>query len=324
MRPRRRRRGTNRCTPSALSLSASACRPRRCAAGTSATALVRPNTAGVGIVSTARPTSPLSRRMHELIVEGASPRSAARTALDSGGRRAVTPAALLDAAFDLDVVTRGAPVARSSPAPLRRARYVGSTGTPAFDGHRGAGRRKGEGCIDVEHALSWTVSRSLQRLPDRRAGRPPPRSSWRARARDTQFLRWKRCGRRSVERGRDALMLGADVPRGAHHRCGPTQRAPGIDAVAVADRGHRRHPHGQRRLPHMRRSARRRPGWDAVIATASTHRDWIASALPSTSSREVGRPTSRGVRRWSRCTASRPMMSLRTRNCGSSWEGQST
>ena len=47
------------------------------------------------------------RRMHGLIVEGASPRSAARTAIDSVRPSRGDTAALLVAAFDLDVFTAG-------------------------------------------------------------------------------------------------------------------------------------------------------------------------------------------------------------------------
>src|SRR5690242_7467625 len=105
----------------------------------------------------------VARRMYELIVEGASPRSAARTAIDSLRPARGDSAALLDAAFDFDVFTAGLLLDQ-------HLRHFGVLDTwdqlvrPAFDDIANR-QAQGQGCIDVEHALSWTVSRSLQRIP---------------------------------------------------------------------------------------------------------------------------------------------------------------
>ena len=103
------------------------------------------------------------KRMHELIAQGASPRSAARAATDASGRPAVTLPGLLAAAFDLDVVTVGLLLDR-------HLRHFGVVATwdelirPAFAVIVDR-QAEGEECVDVEHTLSWAVSRYLYRLP---------------------------------------------------------------------------------------------------------------------------------------------------------------
>jgi hypothetical protein len=154
----------------------------------------------------------VARRMYELIVEGASPRSAARTAIDSVRPARGDAAALLVAAFDFDVFTAG----------LLLDRHLGDFGVldtwdqlvrPAFDA---IARRqaRGEGCIDVEHALSWTVSRSLHRFPIA-APEESPSIILACTSRETHSLALEALRAALVERGRAALMLGADVPRTA-------------------------------------------------------------------------------------------------------------
>lgn len=152
------------------------------------------------------------QRMYELIVAGASPRSASRTAIDSVRPARGDAAALLVAAFDFDVFTAGLLLDR-------HLRHFGVLDTwnhlvcPAFDAIAQR-QAQGEGCIDVEHALSWTVSRSLQRYPI-----APPEDAapiiLACTAHESHFLALEALRAALVERGRGALMLGADVPRTA-------------------------------------------------------------------------------------------------------------
>jgi len=154
----------------------------------------------------------VARRMYELIVDGASPRSAARTAIDSIKPARGDSATLLDAAFDFDLFTAGLLLDR-------HLHHFGVLDTwdqlirPAFDdiAHRQA---QGEGCIDVEHALSWTVTRALQRLP---IVAPEDSASiiLACTSGETHFLALEALRAALAEHGRGALMLGADVPRAA-------------------------------------------------------------------------------------------------------------
>ena len=152
------------------------------------------------------------RRMYELIVEGASPRSAARTAIDSVRPARGDAAALLVAAFDFDVFTAGLLLDR-------HLRHFGVLDTwdhlirPAFDAIA-LRQSHGEGCIDVEHALSWTVTRSLQRFPLAGPGEVLVDHS-RVHPHETHSLALEALRAALMERGRGALMLGADVPRTA-------------------------------------------------------------------------------------------------------------
>ena len=121
-------------------------------------------------------------------------------------------AALLVAAFDFDVFTAGHLLDR-------HLRHFGVLDTwdllirPAFDAIA-ARQAQGENCIDVEHALSWTVTRSFQRYPI-----PTPEESapiiLACTPHETHTLALEALRAALVERGRDALMLGADVPRSA-------------------------------------------------------------------------------------------------------------
>lgn len=154
----------------------------------------------------------VARRMYELIAEGASPRSAARTAIDSVRPARGDAAALLVAAFDFDVFTAGLLLDR-------HLRHFGVIDTwdqlvrPAFDAVA-LRQSQGEGCIDVEHALSWTVSRSLQRFPIA-APSQTPSIILACTPRERHSLALEALRAALVERGHAALMLGADVPRTA-------------------------------------------------------------------------------------------------------------
>ncbi|OBK74104.1 MerR family transcriptional regulator [Mycobacterium sp. 1274761.0] len=150
--------------------------------------------------------------MHELIAQGASPRSAARTALESIKPRSGDQYALLAAVFELDVGT----VSRLLD---RHIRHLGVVATwedfirPAFAAIE-ARQADGEGCIDVEHALSWSVSRSLQAVPLAKAEASESIilacTSGEAHCLPLEALRAA-----LAERGQQALMLGPDVPTDA-------------------------------------------------------------------------------------------------------------
>lgn len=149
------------------------------------------------------------RRMHELIAQGASPRSAARTAIDSVRPARGDADALLNAVFDLDVVTAGLLLDR-------HVRHFGVLDTwdqlvrSAFTSIE-ARQAQGVECIDVEHVLSWMVSRSLQRLP---VVPPDPSASiiLACTANETHTLPLEALRAGLGERGLGAVMLGAEVP----------------------------------------------------------------------------------------------------------------
>jgi hypothetical protein len=148
-------------------------------------------------------------RMHHLIGEGASPRSAARAALDAVVPPLADTAGLLAAAFDLDIVRAG----RQLEGHLRHYGVVDTWDLlirPVFSAIE-ARQADGEGCIDVEHALSWAVSRSLQRLPIT----PTNKSIYTILAcseGETHTLPLEALRAALGERGHGSLMLGADVP----------------------------------------------------------------------------------------------------------------
>jgi MerR family transcriptional regulator, light-induced transcriptional regulator len=151
-------------------------------------------------------------QMHQLIEEGASPRSAARAALDSVVPPQADTGSLLAAAFDLDLVRAG----RQLDAHLRHYGVVDTWDRlirPVFSAIE-VRQAQGEGCIDVEHALSWAVSRSLQRLPIS----PPGQSASTILActeGETHTLALEALRAALGERRHGALMLGGDVPAGA-------------------------------------------------------------------------------------------------------------
>ena len=147
--------------------------------------------------------------MHHLIGEGASPGSAARAALDSVVPPRADTDSLLAAAFDLDIVLAGQLLDR-------HLRHYGVVDTwdhlarPAFAAVE-ARQAHGEGCIDVEHALSWAVSRSLQRLPIAESKKSSS-IILACTAREAHTLALETLRAALGERGQGALMLGADVP----------------------------------------------------------------------------------------------------------------
>lgn len=152
------------------------------------------------------------QQMHQLIADGASPRAAARAATDSviPARAGTEP--LLAAAFALDLVAVEHILDGHS-------RHFGVLDTweqlvrPAFADIE-TRQADGHGCIDVEHALSWTVSRSLHRLPVAAGGSSAsiilacPQG-------EAHTLALEALRAALGERQRHALMLGADVPTAA-------------------------------------------------------------------------------------------------------------
>ena len=152
------------------------------------------------------------KRMHRLIGTGVKPGSAARAALDSMVPKRADAASLVSAAFNLDI-------AAASRLVDGHLRHFGVLDTwedlirPAFAAI-GARQDDGERCIDVEHALSWTVSRSLQRL----SNTPSDGSAsviLACTAGEAHTLALEALRAALDEHGYGAVMLGADVPGAA-------------------------------------------------------------------------------------------------------------
>jgi DNA-binding transcriptional MerR regulator len=150
--------------------------------------------------------------MHDLIGKGVPPGSAARAALDSLIPKRADTAALVAAAFNLDS-------AAASRLLDRHIRHFGVLDTweelvrPAFAAIS-ARQDGGDGCIDVEHALSWTVAHSLQRI----SNLPAEASAGvilACTAGEMHSLALEGLRAALDEHGSDALMLGADVPASA-------------------------------------------------------------------------------------------------------------
>jgi len=151
----------------------------------------------------------LVQQMRQLIAAGASPGSAARAALDLVVPPRADTDSLLAAAFDLDLVMAGQLLDR-------HLRHYGVVDTwdhlarPAFAAIE-ARQADGEECIDVEHALSWAVSRSLQRLPIAESKKSSS-VILACTPREAHTLALESLRAALGERAQGALMLGADVP----------------------------------------------------------------------------------------------------------------
>ena len=149
------------------------------------------------------------RHMHELIGQGTSTRSAANMAVDSTMPPRGDVDALLSAALDLDLASLG----RLLETHLR---HFGVLDTwelivrPAFAAIV-AKQDEGGGCVDVEHALSWTVSRALQGTPLAPLGTSKS-VILACTPRETHVLPLEALRAALAERGHGALILGADVP----------------------------------------------------------------------------------------------------------------
>ena len=112
---------------------------------------------------------------------------------------------------------------------------MGRLGAAGLSGRSNREQAGGFRCIDVEHALSWTVARALQRLPVRQRANTVSSVHPRVHrsARHT-LCRWKH-SRRSGRAGAGALMLGADVPLDAI--LDAVERRPRrVSGAVVADR----------------------------------------------------------------------------------------
>jgi hypothetical protein len=149
--------------------------------------------------------------------------TAALSAMATVAQGRTDPEALLAAVFNLDT----ARAARMLDASLR---FEGVLDTwddlirPAFRQIE-AEQGRGSACIEVEHALSWTVIRALQRIG---VGAPASGATiiLACTATEMHTLPLEALRAALAERGHDAVMLGADVP---------------VDALvaAVARRGRR-------------------------------------------------------------------------------------
>jgi DNA-binding transcriptional MerR regulator len=150
------------------------------------------------------------QHMHGLIRQGTNPGAAARSAMAMVAQPRADPASLLSTAFDLDVAAAG----RLLDSHLRRYGVLDTWNDlvrPAFrelEARQVAGAR----CIDVEHALSWTVARSLQRVGVTAAQSTASAIILACTERETHTLSLEALRAALAERGRLALMLGADVP----------------------------------------------------------------------------------------------------------------
>ncbi|MCT7660846.1 MerR family transcriptional regulator [Mycobacterium deserti] len=156
------------------------------------------------------------QEMGDLVRRGVNPRSAAAAAMHATSPNRADAASLLSAAFELDVDEMGRQLDN-------HFRHYGVVDTwnqlirPAFvtiEAQQGAG----VGCIDVEHALSWTVARSLQRVPSgHHAGvnqeTAPVILACTENEAHTLPLEALRAA--LSERHRTSLMLGAAVPQSA-------------------------------------------------------------------------------------------------------------
>lgn len=161
------------------------------------------------------------QEMNDLVRRGVNPRSAAEAAMHATAPTRADTASLLSAAFALNVDDMGRQLDR-------HLRHYGVLDTwnqlvrPAFvaiEAQQGAG----VSCIDVEHALSWSVARSLQRMPLVSATSDERPESGVSSApiilacteKEAHTLPLEALRAALGELGRPALMLGAAVPRTA-------------------------------------------------------------------------------------------------------------
>lgn len=151
--------------------------------------------------------------MHELIRQGARPASAARTALEAFPvPPPADPELLVAAAWRLD----GSATARIVDDYLRHYRVIAtweSLCRPAL-AEIEQRQSEGEGCIDVEHLLSWTVVRAFQRVPVH-PGEAPVSVVLACTEQETHALPLEALRAALSEREIGVLMLGAAVPPSA-------------------------------------------------------------------------------------------------------------
>ena len=152
------------------------------------------------------------QRMSELIAQGVNLRSAARAAMETLIPPPTQTASLKKAAFALDEPSAGRIVER-------HLRHYGVLKTwdslirPVFaeiESRQAAGDR----CIDVEHLLSWTVVRCLQRAP-MASGDTTATVILACTEDETHTLPLEVLRAALCERDHEAMMLGAAVPAAA-------------------------------------------------------------------------------------------------------------
>lgn len=149
------------------------------------------------------------QRMAELVRQGVSPSSAARSVFDAERFATTDVSALLAAAWALDAYACD----RHLDHRLRRDGVIDTWDgliRPAFDA-LAARQREGAGCLDVEHVLSWSVSRALQRLPLPVAVDNPV-IVLSCMPGEVHTLALEALRAALAERGRATVMLGADTP----------------------------------------------------------------------------------------------------------------
>jgi DNA-binding transcriptional MerR regulator len=149
------------------------------------------------------------QHMHQLIEQGTSARSAAQLASAAVAPRRGDADALLSAAFELDLASLG----RLLDAHLRHFGVVDTWDLLVRPAYAAVVSKQDEGggCVDVEHALSWAVSRALHAAPLVRLDASTA-VILACTARETHVLPLEALRAALAERGRGALMLGADVP----------------------------------------------------------------------------------------------------------------
>ncbi|HEX2212015.1 MAG TPA: MerR family transcriptional regulator [Mycobacterium sp.] len=208
------------------------------------------------------------RHMQGLIGEGASPRSAAQLAIESIKPSRGDVDAVVSAAFALDLVALGKLLES-------HLRHFGVLDTwdllirPAFAAIV-VRQEQGDGCVDVEHALSWSVSRSLQRLPiaplDNAASIVLACTSGESHVLPLEALRGA-----LGERGHGALMLGADVPTSALTDAIARVREP-VTAVLWSQSGDTADVNIVRKVAPRVSVLLGGPGWDSASAPGSATR----------------------------------------------------
>lgn len=148
-------------------------------------------------------------RMNELVRRGVSPSSAARSVFDAERYSDTDASALLAAAWALDAYACD----RHLDHRLRRDGVVDTWDgliRPTFEA-LATRQRDGAACLDVEHVLSWSVSRALQRLPlPREADQPVILLSCMPNEAHTLALEALRAA--LAEHGRATVMLGPHTP----------------------------------------------------------------------------------------------------------------
>lgn len=204
------------------------------------------------------------QHMHELIGQGASPRSAARLAVESVKPPRGDVDSVVSAAMALDLVALNTLLES-------HLRHFGVLDTwdavvrPAFAAIVKQQDER-DGCVDVEHALSWSVSRALHRLPvaplDVTASTVLACTSGESHVLPIEAVRAA-----LGEAGHGALMLGADVPPSALTDAVGRLRTP-VTAVLWSQTADSADMTAVRAVGADARVLVAGPGWDTVAEVA--------------------------------------------------------